>query len=156
MTLCHVNSIRFYITLHYMLVAFMLLECLPWTVLHCYRVTYGIMYCISLAIPSCLSQFPSLAVGTNWPFCVDVPLNNQSMNSAALIHFFCSSSVNCFISVHEQGSLWSLVCTISDSRLGGIPLVLLFNFLGWLESCRPITLLSFSIFVEFPTNLKSK
>jgi len=38
------------------------------------------MHCISLAILSWVSWFPSLAVGTNWPFCVDVPLNNQSIN----------------------------------------------------------------------------
>jgi len=40
------------------------------------------MYCISLAILSQLSQFPSPAVGTNWLFCVDVPLNNQSINQS--------------------------------------------------------------------------
>jgi len=39
------------------------------------------MHCISLAILSRLSQFPSPAVDTNWPFCgVDVPLNNQPTN----------------------------------------------------------------------------
>jgi len=38
------------------------------------------MHCISLAIISRLSRFPSPAIGTNWPFCVDVPLNNQLIN----------------------------------------------------------------------------
>jgi len=36
------------------------------------------MHCISFAILSRLSQFPSPAVGKNWPVCVDVLLNNQS------------------------------------------------------------------------------
>jgi len=36
------------------------------------------MHCISLAILIRLSRFPSPAVGTNWPFCVDVPLKHQS------------------------------------------------------------------------------
>jgi len=39
------------------------------------------MHCISLAILSWLSRFPSPAVGTNWPFWVDVPLKHQSINS---------------------------------------------------------------------------
>jgi len=51
---------------------------LLWTVLHCYRVTLGNMHCILLAILSRLSRFPFPTFGTNWPFCVDVPLNNQS------------------------------------------------------------------------------
>jgi len=38
------------------------------------------MHCISLVILSRLSQFPSPAVGTERPFCVDVPLINQSTN----------------------------------------------------------------------------
>jgi len=38
------------------------------------------MHCMSLAIISRLSRCPSPAVGTNWPFCVDVPLNNQPTN----------------------------------------------------------------------------
>jgi len=36
------------------------------------------MHCISLAILSRLIRFPSPVVGTNWPFCVDVPLKHQS------------------------------------------------------------------------------
>jgi len=51
------------------------------TVLHFCRVTQGNMHCISLAILSRLSRFPSPTVGTNWPFCVDVPLNNQPTKS---------------------------------------------------------------------------
>jgi len=35
-----------------------------------------------LAILSRLSRFPSPAVGTNWPFCVDVPLKHQSINQS--------------------------------------------------------------------------
>jgi len=38
------------------------------------------MHCISLAILSRLSRFPSPAIGTNWPFYVDVPLKHQSIN----------------------------------------------------------------------------
>jgi len=41
------------------------------------------MHCISLAILSQLSRFPSPAVGTNWPFCVDVPLKHQSINQSS-------------------------------------------------------------------------
>jgi len=38
-----------------------------------------LMHCISLVILGRLSRLPTPAVGTNWPFCVDVPLNtNQS------------------------------------------------------------------------------
>jgi len=40
------------------------------------------MHCISLAILSRLSRFPSPAVGTNWLFCVDMPLNSQSINQS--------------------------------------------------------------------------
>jgi len=40
------------------------------------------MHCISLAILSRLSRFPSPAVGTNWPICVDVPLKHQSINQS--------------------------------------------------------------------------
>jgi len=38
--------------------------------------------CIVSCWPSLadLSRFPSSAVGANWPFCVDVPLNNQPIN----------------------------------------------------------------------------
>jgi len=39
------------------------------------------MHCISLTILSRLSRFFYPAVGTNWPFCVGVPLNNQPTNS---------------------------------------------------------------------------
>jgi len=53
------------------------------TVLHCYRIMWGIVHCISLAFISRLSRFPSSAVGTSWPFCVDVPLNNQSIYASA-------------------------------------------------------------------------
>jgi len=42
------------------------------------------MHCISLAILSRLSRFPSPAVGTNWPFCVDVPLKHQSINQSPI------------------------------------------------------------------------
>jgi len=38
-----------------------------------------VMYCISLVILSRLSWFASPAVGTHWPFCVDVLLNTQSI-----------------------------------------------------------------------------
>jgi len=44
------------------------------------------MHCISLAILSRLSRFPSPAVGTNWPFCVDVPLKHQSINQFSNIN----------------------------------------------------------------------
>jgi len=38
------------------------------------------MHCISLAIFRRLSRFPAPVVGTNRPFCVDVPLKiNQSV-----------------------------------------------------------------------------
>jgi len=40
------------------------------------------MHCISLAILSRLSRFPSPAVVTNWPFYVDVPLKHQSINQS--------------------------------------------------------------------------
>ena len=39
-----------------------------------------IMHCISLAILSRLSRFHPSAVGTNWPSCVDVPLNTKQTN----------------------------------------------------------------------------
>jgi len=38
------------------------------------------MQYISLAIFSRLNWFPSPAVGKNWPFCVDMPLNNLPTN----------------------------------------------------------------------------
>jgi len=38
------------------------------------------MHCILLAILSRLSQFPSPTVCTNWPFCVDVLLKNESIS----------------------------------------------------------------------------
>jgi len=44
------------------------------------------MHCISLAILSRLSRFISPAVGTNWPLCVDLPLNtNQSKNEMTYV-----------------------------------------------------------------------
>jgi len=43
------------------------------------------MHCISLAILSRMSLFPSPAVGTNQPFCVDVLLNNQSIKQSPAI-----------------------------------------------------------------------
>jgi len=53
-----------------------------WIVLHCYRVTWGIMHFITLAILSGQGRFAAPTVGTNWPFCADVPLNtNQSVGS---------------------------------------------------------------------------
>jgi len=43
------------------------------------------MHYITLAIVSRLSRFPFPAVGTNWPFCVDVPLNNQPTNTSVIL-----------------------------------------------------------------------
>jgi len=40
------------------------------------------MHCISLAIFSRLSRFPSPAVGTNWPFWVEMLLKHQSINQS--------------------------------------------------------------------------
>jgi len=48
------------------------------------------MHCISLVILRRLSRFPSPAAGTNWPFCVDVPLNNQSINQSINLSYLLS------------------------------------------------------------------
>jgi len=51
------------------------------------------MHCISLTILSRWGRFPSPTVGTNWPFCVDVPLNNQPTNVNFTKHLFFIASV---------------------------------------------------------------
>jgi len=65
------------------------------------------MNCISLAILSRLSRFtfPAVcrgrkAVGTNYPFCIDVPLNKQSINHSPVYMFF--STWQRRSSVHEK------------------------------------------------------
>jgi len=71
------------------------------------------MHCISLAI---LSRFPSLAVGFNWPFCVDVPLNNQPTN---ICHFSTSRPVVVDESmIQSAGHIGTTTnCSIYDNRL---------------------------------------
>jgi len=61
------------------------------------------MHCISLAILSRLSRFPSPAVGTNWPFCVDVPLKHQSISCSG----WCPSE-----GTSRQSTLPSLFSTV--------------------------------------------
>jgi len=70
---------------------------LLWTVLHCFlrNVRYYIMNCISLAILSRLSRFPGPAVGTSWPFCVDVPW--KPINQCRLSSRYCSIVVVVYV-----------------------------------------------------------
>jgi len=69
------------------------------------------MHCISLAILSRMILFPSPAVGTNLPFCVDVPLKNQPTNQVVswllLLFWMC-----CFV-------LYLVWCSL-HSRLFGL------------------------------------
>jgi len=48
------------------------------------------MLCISLAVLSWLSQFPSTTVCANWPFCGDVPLKNQPTSQPNVTLLTCS------------------------------------------------------------------
>jgi len=62
------------------------------------------MYCISLALLSRLSWFPSPAVGANWPFCVIVPLNtNQSS----------IESINLITTINLPVHIYGLSCNIT-------------------------------------------
>jgi len=58
------------------------------------------MRCILLTI---LFRFPSPAVGTNWPFCVDVPLSNQP-----IIHLSCAN-------INISFSNWSVCLCTTDT-----------------------------------------
>jgi len=51
------------------------------------------MHCISLAILSRLSQFPSPVVGTNLPCCFDALLNTQSLNQFSQAHATCAVAI---------------------------------------------------------------
>jgi len=51
---------------------------MPWRITVTFSsYNYGTMHCFSLAILSRLTRFPTPAVSTYLPFCVDVPLYNQ-------------------------------------------------------------------------------
>jgi len=68
---------------------------------------YFIMFifqCFQLIL-SRMSRFPSPAVRTNWPFCVDLPLNNQSINHVACWYYF-------LLLIHCNG----LFCVVSIYR----------------------------------------
>jgi len=74
-----------------------------------------------LAILSRLSRFSSPAVGTNWPFCVDVPLKHQSINQSILFnimnYLYCDMCHNCLVVLLHTGGLTRihLLCAICRS-----------------------------------------
>jgi len=75
------------------------------------------MHCISLAILSGLSRFPAPAVGTNWPWCVNVPLKtNQPINQykkfagVALRHLFIMYAHHIDIMLINVNLLVMLLC----------------------------------------------
>jgi len=65
------------------------------------------MHCILLAI---LSQCPSPAVGTNWPFCVYVPLKHQSINQS--INLACCQAAQPCVT-HDVSGHWSLINVVN-------------------------------------------
>jgi len=81
------------------------------------------MHCISLAILSQLSRFPSPAVSTNWPFCVDESLNNQSIDQ--LLHkylFMQMTEVRLLVqtSLTEAASSYSYIFILISYSIHGV------------------------------------
>jgi len=90
---------------------------------HCYPVTWGNMHCISLAILTRLSLFPPPpAVGTNCPFCVGVPLNNQSINRLFVYSNTCCLEQTAQLAKLQTCSVFSsfvnrrLICSLRKFR----------------------------------------
>jgi len=103
------------------------------------------MHCISLAILRRLRRFPALAVGTNRPFCVDVPLNiNQSTfeGKCSWKRLTRSNPINCLKWVNEPVGVNRNGHNFWISRHGIFSLLIVNLWLAYVSVIKFINLLS--------------